>query len=227
MHFTIYAGIVHLGPRPVKRPSALDSHFFQREFWLLCNQGGWKNMAPNKTTAVSAKKTVCHADMRLGKRLGSSPRSSSSALKEDFFWQSCEITSYILSILFHTRDIMWQWIGSQQRLLHFRLCLFPLFFRSGFRCQVWRFAPLLLQWPLGIERDKIQVTQREWDQFRTGAKGVDVVPVTVQRPHMLITHWSQPSHLSRYLFRKLQWFHVSIHDTQLYKLKPSLRIRYS
>ena len=163
-----------------------------------------------------------------GRNYDLSPTPFSSTVKQDFFGQGCEITGFILSILFPTREIMWQWTQSQQRLPHFRLRLFPLFFRSGFRCQVWRFAPLLLHQLLGIERDKIQVMQREWDQFgRTGAKGVDVVPVTVQRPRTLITHWSHSSHLSWYLFRKLQWFHVSVHDTQLYKLKLSLCIPYS
>lgn len=129
------------------------------------------------------RKEFAPAHVRLGKRLGSNLYAFCIKLKQDFFWQGCEIAAYILSILFPTRNIMWQWICSQQRLLHFKLCLFPLFFRRGFRCQVWRFAPLLFHRPLDTEMDKIQVKQREWHQLgRAQAKGVDVVPVTVWSP---------------------------------------------
>lgn len=125
------------------------------------------------------RKLFALVDEGLRKRLGSSPFSFRSTLKQDFFWQGCEITVYILSILFLT---MWQWVSSQQGL-RFRLGVFPLLFRSVFRCRVWRFAPLLLHWPLGTERDKIQVIQGEWAQFgRTwSSKVVDGEPATIKQ----------------------------------------------
>lgn len=148
------------------------------------------------------RKLFVLADVGLRKRLGSSPYSFCSTLKQDFFWQGWEVTAYILRILFLTRDTMWQWIGSQQGLC-FRLCVFPLLFRSGFRCHEWRFTPLLFHWSLGTERDKIQVIQGEWVQFgRTQAKQwMGSLP-------QFSRHWSHSSPLSWHLFRKLQCFHV-------------------
>lgn len=130
-----------------------------------------KEYGTRKLQAWVLRTQFALADVGLGKRLGSNPYSSCT-LKQDFFWRGYEMRGYIANIFFPTGDKVWQWIGSHQRLLHFRLWLFRLFFRSGFKCQGWRFAPLLLHWLLGTERDKIQIMPREKHQFRrTRTKG--------------------------------------------------------
>lgn len=166
------------------------------------------------------RKLFALADAGLRKRLGSVPFSFRSTLKQDFFWQGCEITAYILSILFLT---MWQWVSSQQGL-RFRLGVFPLLFRSVFRCRVWRFAPLLLHWPLGTQRDKIQVIQGEWAQFgRTwSSKVVAGEPATIKQTLVPIL-----SLLELIPVQKVTVFSWNIHYTQFYKLKFSLHIFYS
>lgn len=108
--FYFYTGLVHLRPHPVKRPRALKSHWFQHKFWPLCNQSGQKSTPPNKTPDAESWKQSFLADVGLGKRWEFSSYSFSSTLKEDFFWQGCEITAYILRIVsyqWHNVTVNW------------------------------------------------------------------------------------------------------------------------